>query len=86
MTNRPRITPEMLTPAEHRPTPARPTSPAPPREARRAVPPSRSETREQLIDEALAVLQPLSPEPLSREDGREFVDDLTVNGHCLAPP
>lgn len=40
-------------------------------------PPSRSDTREQLIDEALAIFQPLSPEPLSREDGREFVDDLT---------
>lgn len=32
--------------------------------------------REELVDRALEVLQPLSPEPLTRDDAREAIDNL----------
>ena len=39
--------------------------------------PSPEALREQLIDEALVLLQPASAEPLTREDAREALDDWT---------
>lgn len=45
--------------------------------------PSPEQTREQLIDELLGLLQPASAEPLTREDGREALDDLTFLGTWL---
>ena len=41
------------------------------------------QTREQLVDEALALLQPASAEPLTREDAREALDDLVFLGTWL---
>ena len=45
--------------------------------------PTPEQTREQLIDEALVLLQPASAEPLTREDGREALDDLVFLGTWL---
>ena len=36
-----------------------------------------SENKERLIDEAIELFQPLSPDPLTREDGREIYENLT---------
>ena len=36
-----------------------------------------SENKERLIDEAIELFQPKSPTPLTREDGREIVENLT---------
>lgn len=40
-------------------------------------------TKEQLIDEALAVFQPRTSRNLTREDGREIVDNLVSFFHVL---
>lgn len=45
--------------------------------------PTPEQTREQLIDEALVLLQPASGEPLTREDAREALDDLVFLGTWL---
>ena len=45
--------------------------------------PTPEQTREQLIDEALVLLQPASAEPLTREDAREALDDLVFLGTWL---
>lgn len=45
--------------------------------------PTPEQTREQLINELLVLLQPASAEPLTREDGREALDDLVFLGTWL---
>ena len=36
-----------------------------------------NQSREVLIDEVIEIFQPRSPEPLTREDGREIYENLT---------
>ena len=45
--------------------------------------PTPEQTREQLIDELLGLLQPASAEPRTWEDGREALDDLVFLGTWL---
>ena len=40
-------------------------------------------TKEQLIDEALGVFQPRTSRKLTREDGRQIVDNLVTFFHVL---